>query len=223
MGAATGIIEVSGRPFAPYISEEQVRERTDQLAQQIIEDYEGKPLHVISIALGGMFWTTDLTRAIRRLDRTARITLDSVSLTSYPNGSTVSSGILRNYGSLKHPVAGKNVILVDEVVDSGLTLSQFSSRIGYGEHDPNDYDGKRLSPASVAIAALTDKATVHNGKVIVHYPGFEVPDVFLVGCGMDYNEEGRELTAVYQSATPDDVLVTEFLIPDTKHPDGLPI
>lgn len=218
---AEGTIELAGRHFAPYIPAETINERTDALAEQILADYGGRSIHAIHIALGGIFWGSDLTRAIRRRQPDAQLTHDLLRLGSYGQGMA-SSGSLRQFGYLGNPelIEGNNVIVIDEVVDSGLTLSYMVKLFEYGIPANGSADARLLRPASFALAVLTDKATVHDGRVKVNYAGFEVPKAWLVGRGMDHKEQGRELQTIYRSAMPGEPEPAPFTIPLTISPFG---
>lgn len=220
-GTAEGVIELAGRHFAPYIPAETINERTDALAEQILADYDGRSIHAIHIALGGIFWGSDLTRAIRSRQPNVQLTHDLLRLGSYGQEMT-SSGSLRQFGDLGKPelIENNNVIIIDEVVDSGLTLSHMVRLFEYGIPANGSADARLLRPASLALATLTDKATVHNGRVKVNYAGFEVPKSWLVGRGMDHKEQGRELQDIYRSAMPGEPEPIPFTMPPTSSPFG---
>ncbi|HZM64345.1 MAG TPA: phosphoribosyltransferase family protein [Candidatus Saccharimonadales bacterium] len=187
-------IKLANSVFEEYISEKDVAKRTEEIAEQIVTDYEGRDLHMIYIAAGGVYWHVDLARAIRRQSATQVLTEDSLRVSSYGLGTT-SSGIVRPHAKLRFPVGDKHVLLVDEIADTGLTLQYVVNGLSRGAFDPPGSAGQ--PPASLEVAVLTRKHEVFKGGPIT-YLGFDVPNDFLVGCGMDYKEQGRELPAIYR-------------------------
>ncbi|MCR4947321.1 MAG: hypoxanthine phosphoribosyltransferase [Lachnospiraceae bacterium] len=157
------------------ISEEEVEKRICELADRINSDYEGKVIHIISILKGGVFFTTELAKHI-----TEPVTFDFMSVSSYGNG-TESSGRVRILKDLDEPLEGKDVLIVEDIVDSGNTLSYLMK----------DLEGRK--PASMKLCTLLDKPTRRVADVKVDYTGFEIPDKFVVGYGMDYAQKYRNL------------------------------
>lgn len=217
------------RPFVLYIPQDVIEDRTNVLAEQILSDYDGKPIHLIDVAMGGVFWATDLARAICRNDPHVRMTHDLIRLGSY-GASTNSSGVIRVMSDLGRPelIENNNVIIVDEVVDSGLSIAHMRRTIEQGVPIGRAPDARRVRPATLAIAALTDKPSAHNGtgslstSLALNYVGFAVPNEWLVGMGMDHEELGRQLPAIYRSATPDDPReVPAYVMPATVSPFAL--
>lgn len=207
--------ELSSRPFVPYIPEDAVDARIDALAQQICEDYGDREILMISIAVGGSFFSVPLARAMRRCNPSIRLSHSTVRLSSYGQ-QTTSSGVVRELSVLNELLGGRHLLAADEVIDTGTTMAWFKKRLAYGDQQD---DGPSIPPASIAIAGLVDKATVHNGRVTVNYAGFETPDYWFVGCGMDHEGLGRELPAVYRSATPNDPQTSApYTIPATISP-----
>lgn len=193
--------------FQHFISEDEIIQRTAVLAEQIAEHTATlaetlannlRRLHLVYVALGGFFWAGDLGRAIRRQDPAVQITFDSLRIETRGNGTT-SSGTVRPFAALAKPwlLQDSTVIVIDEVVDSGLTLDFVTDGIRRGVPE-NKGSETIFYPSLVAVAALVDKPSVQKGRVTVNYPGFEVPDNWLIGCGMDHAEQGRELPAIYQ-------------------------
>jgi len=205
------------RPFVRYIPEAIVDQRTAALAGNIGEDYLSRGIrhiHMITLAVGGMFWSVPLSLELQRQHPELIVTHGTVRLGSYGQ-ETTTSGTVRDYGVLGDPVGGRHLFVVDEVVDTGNTMSWFIKRLTYG--DPDSASGKAIPPASIAVAALVDKVDMHNGRVTVNYPGVAVQgNPWLVGVGMDHEGAGRALPAVYQSARPQDTLTEGFTIPQTR-------
>ena len=165
------------------ISESQIQKGVGRLAQQIQADYQNQPLLVVGVLHGSFVFLSDL---IRRMD--LPIQVDFVRVSSYGELAQ-SSGKVRLHHGVRTSVVGKNVLVVDDIVDTGLT-AQFLR--GY-------FEGRRA--ATVRICSLLDKPARRRTSVTVDYTGFEVPDQFLVGYGLDYNQQYRELPALYSLET----------------------
>ncbi|MCR4947326.1 MAG: hypoxanthine phosphoribosyltransferase [Lachnospiraceae bacterium] len=157
------------------ISEEEVEKRICELADQISSDYEGKVIHIISILKGGVFFTTELAKHIKE-----PVTFDFMSVSSYGNG-TESTGRVRILKDLDEPLEGKDVLIVEDIIDSGNTLSYLMKVL----------EGRK--PASMKLCTLLDKPERRVTEVKVDYKGFEIPDKFVVGYGMDYAQKYRNL------------------------------
>ena len=150
-----------------------------KLASRINRDYRHKNPLLIGILKGSFVFMADL---VRRLDMPLEV--DFVRLSSYGSG-TESSGRIRLLGKMNEPVEGRHVIVVEDIIDTGLTTSWF---LGYI---------KRRKPASVALCALTEKPARRRVDIKIAYLGFSVPDKFIVGYGIDYNERYRNLPEIY--------------------------
>ena len=161
------------------ISEEEVSKRIDQLAEQISLDYEGKVLHLICILKGSVFFTTELAKRL-----TIPVTMDFMSCSSYGSGK-VSKGIVRLMKDLDEPIEGREVLLIEDIIDSGNTLSYLMGVL------------RARKPASLSLCTLLDKPSrrVHF-EVEVDYCGFQIEDLFVVGCGMDFDQRYRNLPYV---------------------------
>jgi hypoxanthine phosphoribosyltransferase len=160
------------------ISEEEVSNRIKELAQQISKDYEGKSVHLICILKGSVFFSCDLAKRL-----TVPVTFDFMSVSSYGN-ETVSSGRVRILKDLDESIQGKNVLIVEDIIDSGRTLAYLKDMLG----------GR--APASLEICTLLDKPDRRETEVDVKYVGFVIPDEFVVGFGLDYNQYYRNLPYV---------------------------
>lgn len=158
------------------LSEEEVAQRTKEIAEIISRDYEGKPLHLICILKGGVFFTCELAKRI-----SIPITMDFMSVSSYGAG-TVSSGIVRIVKDLDETIEGKDVLIVEDIIDSGNTLSYLIEVL------------KQRNPNSIELCTLLDKPERRiKQQVKVKYTCFTVPDEFIVGYGLDYNQNYRNL------------------------------
>jgi len=157
------------------IKSQEIDSAVQRLASEISMDYRGKNPLLIGILKGSFIFMADL---VRRLDMPLEV--DFVRLSSYGSG-TESSGRIKILGRLNKPVEGRHVIVVEDIIDTGLTTAYFLRYI------------KRKKPASAALCALTEKPTRRKVDVKIDYLGFTVPDKFVVGYGIDWNEKYRNL------------------------------
>lgn len=160
------------------ISEEQVKERIDELAKQISKDYEGKSVHLICILKGSVFFSCDLARKI-----TIPVTMDFMSVSSYGN-EMVSSGRVKIVKDLDESIQGQDVIIIEDIIDSGRTLAYLTELLG------------SRAPNSLNVCTLLDKPERRVTDVEVKYVGFEIPDEFVLGYGLDYQQKYRNLPYV---------------------------
>lgn len=156
-------------------SEEVLREKVSEIGEKISTDYAGKDLLVVGILKGSVVFTTDLIKSI-----TIPCELDFMSVSSYGNSSK-SSGIVRILKDLDSNIEGKHVLIVEDIVDTGSTLSYLLDYL------------KARKAASIEIVALLNKESGRKVHVEAKYVGFEVPDEFIVGYGIDYAEHYRNL------------------------------
>ena len=157
-------------------TEEQVAERIAVLGRQISEEYEGKTIHMICILKGGVFFQCELAKHI-----TVPVTLDFMSVSSY-GGGTTSTGIVKIIKDLDESIEGKDVLIVEDIIDTGRTLSYLMKTL---EH---------RKPASLRLCTLLDKPDRRVvDDVNVQYCGFVIPDHFVVGYGLDYDQKYRNL------------------------------
>ena len=158
------------------ISEEELDQRIRALGEQISRDYAGKSVHIIGVLKGACFFMCALARYI-----TVPVTLDFMSASSY-GASTKSSGVVKIVKDLDEPLEGRDVLVVEDIIDSGRTLSYLMKMLADRE------------PASLKLATLLDKPSrrVVEG-VTVDYTGFSIPDAFVVGFGLDYDQRYRNL------------------------------
>ena len=157
------------------ISEQDVDKRIEELGKQISEDYAGKQVHLICILKGSVFFTCELAKRI-----SVPVSLDFMSVSSYGDGTT-SSGIVKIAKDLDETLEGKDVIVIEDIIDSGRTL-----------HYLLDVLQKR-QPNSLKLCTLLDKPDRRVKEVKVDYVGFEIPDEFVVGYGLDYAQKYRNL------------------------------
>ena len=157
------------------IEEKVLVERIKELAEQINKDYEGKKLHLICVLKGSVFFTCELAKHL-----TMPVTMDFMSLSSYGDGLT-SSGCITINQDLVMPIEGKEVLLIEDIVDSGRTLSYLRHML------------EKRNPKTFEICSLLDKPVCRVNPVEVKYVGFEVEDKFIVGYGLDYAQKYRNL------------------------------
>ncbi len=157
------------------ISEEEIDKRIRELGKQISADYAGKSVHLICVLKGGAFFMCELAKRI-----TVPVSIDFMSVSSYGD-STVSSGIVRIAKDLDEPLEGKNVMIVEDIIDSGRTLYYLIDIL------------KKRNPNSIRLCALLDKPERRVKDVRVDYVGYNIPDGFVVGYGLDYAQKYRNL------------------------------
>ncbi len=157
------------------LSEETVDARIQAIGEQISKDYAGKQVHLICVLKGGSFFMCELAKRI-----TVPVSLDFMSVSSY-GSDTKSSGVVRIVKDLDESLKDKHVIVVEDIVDSGRTLSYLLEML------------QDRGPASLRLCTLLDKPDRRVKEVFVDYTGFEIPDQFVVGYGLDYNQRYRNL------------------------------
>lgn len=157
------------------ISEEQIDKRIREIADQISKDYAKSEIRLICILKGSVFYTTELAKRI-----TVPVTLDFMSVSSYGSG-TVSSGDIQIKKDLDESIEGLDVIIIEDIIDSGNTLSRLVPLL------------QARNPKSLRITTLLDKPSRREAQVDVDYVGFEIEDKFVVGYGLDYDQSFRDL------------------------------
>ncbi len=157
------------------LSEQEVDRRIEEIAEQISRDYAGKEVHLICILKGAVFFMCELAKRI-----TVPVTMDFMSVTSYGNG-TKSSGVVKIVKDLDEPLDGKDVLIVEDIIDSGRTLSYLIEIL------------QKRNPASIRLCTLLDKPERRITQVMVDYTCFNIPDEFVVGYGLDYAQKYRNL------------------------------
>ena len=158
------------------ISGEDVNKKISEVASQISRDYEGKEVHLICILKGGVFFTCELAKRL-----TIPVSLDFMSVSSYGAG-TKSSGVVKIIKDLDEPLEGKHVVIVEDIIDSGRTLSYLLEIL------------KKRGPKDIRLCTLLDKPERRVKKQVkVDYTCFTIPDEFVVGYGLDYDQKYRNL------------------------------
>ena len=159
-------------------TEEQIKAKLAEMAARIQVDYEGKDILMVGVLRGAVMVMADLARALD-----CHVEMDWMAVTSYGSG-TKSSGVVRILKDLDSDISGRHVLVVDEIIDTGLTLSWLISNLS------------SRSPASVEIATLLRKPEAQTMPVPVKYVGWDIPNEFVVGYGLDYRERYRNLRSI---------------------------
>ena len=157
------------------LSEETIDAKIKVLGEQISKDYEGKSVHLICILKGSSFFTCELAKRI-----TVPVTIDFMSVSSYGSG-TASSGNVKIVKDLDESICGKDVIVIEDIIDSGNTLSCLMELL------------EDRQPNSLRLCTLLDKPERRVKDVYVDYTGFQIPDKFVVGYGLDFDQKYRNL------------------------------
>ena len=158
------------------LTEEEVNKKISEVAAQINKDYEGKEVHLICILKGGVFFTCELAKRL-----TIPVSLDFMSVSSY-GSDTKSSGVVKIIKDLDEPLEGKNVIIVEDIIDSGRTLAYLIEVL------------KQRNPKNIELCTLLDMPERRVKKQVqVKYTCFTIPDEFVVGYGLDYDQKYRNL------------------------------
>ena len=160
------------------IPEDEIKKKVAELGQKITQDYPDGDLIVVGILKGAFIFMADL---VRQIDR--HVELDFMEVSSYGN-SSVSSGQVRILKDLKHSIEGKHLLFVEDILDTGKTLN-YVIRVMQQRH-----------PASIKICCLLDKPARRQAPIQCDYTGYEVPDEFVVGYGLDYAEKYRNYPAI---------------------------
>ena len=157
------------------LSEEEVDRRINEIGKQISKDYEGKNIHLICVLKGGVFFMCELAKRIE-----VPVSMDFMAISSY-GADTKSSGVIKIVKDLDESITGKDVLVVEDIVDSGRTLSYLLAML------------KERKPNSLKLCTLLDKPDRRVIDVDVDYTGFQIPDEFVVGYGLDYAQKYRNL------------------------------
>ena len=157
------------------LTEEEVDKRIRELGEQISKDYEGEEVHLVCVLRGSVFFTCELAKRI-----TVPVSIDFMSASSY-GSDTISSGVIKIVKDLEDSLMEKNVIVIEDIVDTGRTLSYLLKMLG------------ERKPKSLRLCTLLDKPDRRVTDVEVDYTGFQIPDEFVVGYGLDYAQKYRNL------------------------------
>lgn len=175
------MIQLLDKKFELYISKDKIQETVGNLAQNINKDYTGKELVIVSVLNGSFMFASDLIKHL-----TGDVEITFVKVSSYQG--TETTGRVDELIGLNCVLKDKHVIILEDIVDTGITIDKIYKLIESDE------------PASLKICSLLYKPEAFRGVNEPNYVGFEIPNAFVVGYGLDYNEKGRNLDAVYQIA-----------------------
>jgi hypoxanthine phosphoribosyltransferase len=158
-------------------SSEQIQQRVQELGKQIARDYDGREPHLITIVKGSIPFISDLMRAMD-----TSLSLDLLGVSSY--AGTLSSGEVRLTKDLDHSIEGRHVLVVEDIIDTGLTLSYVLRNL------------RQRAPASLKVVTFLDKPAGRGTQIEADYVGFTIPDEFVIGYGLDWNQRYRNLPYV---------------------------
>ena len=161
------------------LTEEQIATRVAELGARISADYQGRPLTLVSVLKGSLPFMADLMRAI-----SIPVQIDLMEVSSYGGTATETSGLVRILKDLSASIAGEDVLIVEDIIDTGLTLNYLIRYL------------RGKNPATLRICTLLDKPARRLVEIPVDYIGFEIPDQFVIGYGLDYGEVYRNLRFV---------------------------
>lgn len=164
-------------PIALLLTPEQIRSRVDELGREISRDYEGREPILIGVLKGSLVFMADLARAVA-----APVNVDFMSISSYGDGS--KSGVVRILKDLDEPISDRHVILVEDIVDTGLTLTYLLGTL------------RARGPASLEVCGLLNRGARRIIEVPVRYKGFDIPDEFVIGYGLDHEGRYRNLPQI---------------------------
>ena len=173
------VVDLQGDVAEILLSEEQIQTRVGELGRQISDDYAGQRLTLVSVLKGSLPFMADLMREI-----SIPVRIDLMEVSSYGGATTESSGLVRILKDLSASIAGEHVLLVEDIIDTGLTLNYLLRYL------------RGKNPASLRICTLLDKPARRLVEIPVDYTGFTIPDQFVVGSGLDYGEIYRNLRFV---------------------------
>lgn len=167
--------EIMAEHIRVMLTEKEVNARIQAIGEEISRDYAGKSVHLVCVLKGGSFFMCELAKRI-----TLPVSIDFMSVSSYGK-DTKSSGVVKIIKDLDESLKDKDVIVVEDIIDSGRTLAYLLELLG------------KRGPKSLSLCTLLDKPSRRVVDVDVNYTGFEIPDVFVVGYGLDYNQKYRNL------------------------------
>ena len=173
------VVTVQGERFRRYLSAERIQERVAEMGRTITRDYVDTTPILVSVLNGAFMYTADLMRAI---DTDCEI--DFIKLSSYGDAK-VSSGEVHELKSVDADLENRDVLIVEDIVDTGLSMEFMKGRLA--EHDP----------ASLRVATLLHKPTATQPDLRLDYVGFRIPDLFVIGYGLDYGQLARNLSDIY--------------------------
>ncbi len=173
------MITLKDKSFVPFLSEDAIVQKVHELGSKISDDYKGKEPILLGVLNGSFMFLSDLAKQI-----TIPSIISFIKISSYEGDS--STGVIKNLIGLQIDLKGRDVLIVEDIVDTGLSMVHLLELLG--EHQP----------ASIRIVTLLSKPEALQYKVVLDYVGFDIPNKFVVGYGLDYDGLGRNLPAIYQ-------------------------
>ncbi len=172
-------VNINGEQFRVYLTEEEIQQRNKQLGQQISQDFKDKQPIFIGVLNGAFIFLADLMRYV-----TIPCEVDFLKLSSYGD-EKVSSGQVHDLKNIDADIKGRHVILVEDIVDTGLSMNYLHKKLS------------QFAPDSLSIATMLHKHEATHHDVKIKYTGFKIPNLFVLGYGLDYAQEGRNLAQIY--------------------------
>lgn len=172
-------VKCNGEIFKPYITEDEIRNRVKAMGEQLTKDFEGKQPIFIGVLNGAYIFLSDLMRYVQM-----PCEVDFLKLSSYGD-EKVSSGQVTSLKEIDADIKGRHVILVEDIVDTGLSMKYLLNQLGTKQ------------PASLTTVTLLHKEEATHHDVTLDYIGFNIPTLFVLGYGLDYAQEGRNLAQIY--------------------------
>lgn len=176
-------IQIKDKSFETYLSKEQLQQRIQELGAQITADFEGEELVLVGVLNGSFLFLADLVRAIP-----LPMTCEFIKISSY--SGMQSTGKVTEVIGIPHTITGKNVVVVEDIVDTGRSMAYLLEQLA------------TFNPKHVAIATLLFKKEAFSFNYSLDYVGFEIPNKFVVGFGLDYDGAGRNYPEIYQLSIP---------------------
>lgn len=173
------MIQVLDKTFEVFITKEELAKEVNSLGSELNEDFKGEEVIFIAVLNGSFMFASDLMKTINLVSE-----ISFIKMSSYHG--TESSGRVDELIGLKNNLKGKNVVIVEDIIDSGITIDKIISLL------------EMEQPKSVKVCSLLYKPAAFKGKTKPDYVGFSIPNAFVVGYGLDYDEKGRNLDAIYQ-------------------------
>jgi hypoxanthine phosphoribosyltransferase len=173
------IVNINGEEFRVYLTHEEIQQRIKQLGKELSKDYKDKKPIFIGVLNGAYIFLADLMRYV-----TIPCEVDFLKLSSYGD-EKVSSGEVQELKEIDADIEGRHVILVEDIIDTGLSMKFLSDKMN------------RMNPASVSVVTLLHKKEATKYNLQIDYTGFNIPNLFVVGYGLDFAQEGRNLSQIY--------------------------
>ncbi len=174
-------VQCNNEVFVPYLLQEQIQNRVKEMGAELSNDFENKNPIFIGVLNGAFVFLSDLMRHI-----TISCEIDFLKLSSYGD-EKVSSGMITDLKEIDAEIKDRNIILIEDIVDTGLSMSYLINKM------------KQQKPASVNVVTLLHKKEATKYDVSLDYVGFEIPNEFVIGYGLDYAQKGRNLAQIYKA------------------------